>query len=42
MDINAWLKERMIAAEAYDADQLLASFIDEMEQGLAGVEARWR
>ncbi len=36
MDINAWLKEQMIAVAAYDADALLASFIEEMEKGLAG------
>ncbi len=36
MDIKAWLKEQMVAAEAYDADTLLASFLDEMEKGLNG------
>jgi hexokinase len=36
MDIPAWLKEQRIAAEAYDADVLLTSFLDEMEKGLCG------
>ena len=36
MDIHAWLKERMVAAEAYDADELLAGFLEEMEKGLNG------
>ncbi len=36
MNISAWLKEQMIATEAYDADALLASFLGEMEKGLAG------
>ncbi len=36
MDINTWLKEQMISAEAYDADALLVSFLDEMERGLNG------
>ncbi len=36
MDILAWLKEHRVSAEAYDADALLASFLDEMEKGLNG------
>ncbi len=36
MDIKAWLKDQMVAAEAYDADELLANFLDEMEKGLNG------
>lgn len=36
MDIKTWLKEQMIAPEAYDADVLLASFLEEMEKGLNG------
>ena len=36
MDIKAWLKEQMVSTEAYDADVLLASFLDEMEKGLNG------
>lgn len=37
MDIKAWLKEQMVATEAYDVDALLAGFLDEMEKGLNGV-----
>ncbi len=36
MDINNWLKEQMVSAEAYDADDLIDSFLDEMEKGLNG------
>jgi hexokinase len=36
MDIKAWLKNRMVDAEAYDADALLAHFLEEMEKGLGG------
>lgn len=36
MNISAWLKERMISADAYDADALLGSFLEEMENGLNG------
>ncbi|VGO14200.1 hypothetical protein PDESU_02759 [Pontiella desulfatans] len=36
MDIKAWLKTQMVAADAYDADELLAHFLDEMEKGLNG------
>lgn len=36
MDIKAWLKDQMVAAQAYDAEALLAGFIDEMEKGLGG------
>lgn len=36
MDIKAWLKDQMITSEAYDADALLAGFLDEMEKGLNG------
>ncbi len=36
MDVKTWLKNQRVAAEAYDADALLASFLDEMEKGLAG------
>jgi len=36
MDIPAWLKEQMVSPEAYDADALLAGFLDEMERGLNG------
>lgn len=39
MDIESWLKEMMVAASAYDADGLLANFLDEMDRGLDG-EAR--
>ena len=39
MDINKWLKEQMVAAEAYDADALIERFLDEMGKGLGG-EAR--
>ncbi len=36
MDVKAWLKEQMVAADAYDADELLTNFIDQMEKGLNG------
>ncbi|MCF7817675.1 MAG: hypothetical protein K9M54_07320 [Kiritimatiellales bacterium] len=36
MDINGWLKEQMVSAEAYDADALLENFLNEMEKGLNG------
>jgi len=36
MDIKAWLKDQMIAADAYDADALLSSFLEEMGKGLNG------
>jgi len=36
MDINNWLKEQAVSAEAYDADELIDRFLDEMEKGLNG------
>ncbi len=36
MEIKAWLKDQMVAAEAYDADVLLDHFLEEMEKGLNG------
>lgn len=36
MDIQGWLKEQMVSAAAYDADALIASFLDQMGKGLAG------
>jgi hexokinase len=36
MDISNWLKEQMIAAEAYDADVMLNSFLEEMAKGING------
>jgi hexokinase len=36
MKLNDWLTEQKIAADAYDTEALLAHFITEMEQGLAG------
>lgn len=36
MKIKAWLKEQMVAVEAYDVETLLAGFLDEMEKGLNG------
>ena len=39
MDIQAWLKEQMISAEAYDADELVHSFLDEMEKGLNSADS---
>ena len=39
MDIQAWLKDNKVAAEAYDAKELLNNFISEMEKGLEGAES---
>ncbi len=36
VDLQIWLKEQRVAADAYDADQLLNRFIGEMEKGLNG------
>jgi len=36
MDINGWLREQMVSAEAYDADVLIDRFLNEMEKGLDG------
>jgi len=36
MDVEAWLKNQGIAAEAYDANALLENFLNEMEKGLNG------
>ncbi|MDD3276748.1 MAG: hypothetical protein PHP93_06845 [Kiritimatiellales bacterium] len=36
MNIGDWLKEQMVSSEAYDAEQLLAGFLDEMDRGLSG------
>jgi hexokinase len=36
MDIAVWLEEQMVAAQAYDANVLLDSFLAEMEKGLNG------
>ena len=36
MDIKVWLKEQMVSAEAYHADDLINCFLDEMEKGLNG------
>jgi hexokinase len=36
IDIKAWLTDQMVAAAAYDADELLANFLDEMKRGLNG------
>ena len=36
MDINKWLKEQMVSAEAYDADNLVDRFLYEMKKGLNG------
>lgn len=36
MDINGWLREQMVSAEAYDADDLVDCFLEEMERGLNG------
>jgi len=36
MNIKAWLKDQLIAADAYDADALLSGFLEEMEKGLNG------
>ena len=37
--MNAWLKGKMVSAEAYNADELLAAFLNEMDKGLAGGES---
>lgn len=37
--INEWLKEQLVSAEAYSADELLKNFIKEMEHGLSGQES---
>ncbi|MCF7849838.1 MAG: hypothetical protein K9M45_13385 [Kiritimatiellales bacterium] len=39
MDIKGWLKEQMVSAEAYSADELLNSFLSEMEKGLNGEQS---
>jgi hexokinase len=39
MDIKAWLKEQRIAAEAYDADDLIRCFLTDMEKGLNGEDS---
>jgi hexokinase len=39
MDIKSWLKEQMVAAEAYNADTLLTAFLEEMKKGLVGDES---
>lgn len=36
MNIVVWLKEHMVSADAYDANELLAGFLHEMEMGLNG------
>jgi len=36
MDIKGWLKEQMVSAEAYDAEELLSNFLSEMQKGLCG------
>ncbi len=36
MDIQAWLKAQMVAADAYDADGLVDRFLSEMTGGLNG------
>jgi len=36
MDIETWLKDRIVAASAYVAEDLLARFLDEMGRGLNG------
>ncbi len=35
-DVSAWLKDQMVAADVYDAEELLKSFLNEMENGLNG------
>lgn len=35
-DIHSWLKENRVSAEAYNAEQLLSSFLSEMDKGLQG------
>ena len=39
MDIIGWLKEQRIAAAAYNANELLENFLDEMAKGLNGKES---
>jgi hexokinase len=39
MELTVWLKENMISAEAYEAEQLLADFLSEMEKGLSGASS---
>lgn len=39
MELTGWLKEKMISAEAYDADRLLVDFLSEMEKGLSGASS---
>jgi len=34
--ISEWLKQQVVSADAYDANVLLKSFLDEMERGLNG------
>ena len=36
MDINNWLKEQMVSAEAYDTGDLIDQFLCEMKKGLNG------
>ncbi len=36
MDVAVWLKKQMISAEAYDVEELLTGFLDEMKKGLTG------
>ncbi len=36
MDVSNWLKSAMVSPDAYDAEALLNSFLDEMEKGLNG------
>jgi hexokinase len=36
MNIETWLKDQMVSAAAYDAEELLAHFFDEMDKGLNG------
>jgi len=35
-DIQSWLKEQMVSADAYDADLLVERFLSEMQNGLNG------
>ncbi|QBG47578.1 hypothetical protein EGM51_09290 [Verrucomicrobia bacterium S94] len=37
--VDAWLKERLVSAEAYEPEELLANFLEEMEKGLNGEES---
>lgn len=36
MNINTWLRAQMVSPEAYDAQELIAHFLDEMDKGLSG------